>query len=285
MTNSGEDDTKQTPAQEEETLAENAASTMTTPGADDGGFDQSERTVTFQSVPSIASATVDPAQQQDASPPSPRNEDDMARRSSRPGLVRFQSRIDLATGMPNQRRQSIRKMDHEMAPNSRWKKFTARMMNKNKSSPAMDLLMEELQREEEQQQRSGALATIPDVAGTSSSVVETKGSTINLGHEDSQKDAGGVSLPNVFRIHSSSASTNRAGDLVTDGWMTSSLSEFLRWTFRATFTEVFLVSYLIFLVLIVLFAIFVYWIGRVQPYCVNVLGANFTAAGTQFMDS
>lgn len=89
----------------------------------------------------------------------------------------------------------------------------------------------------------------------------------------------------VFRVRSTAADANRRENWVNDGWMASYTTEGLRWTFRATFTEVVLVAYILFLALIVFFALFVFWIGRVQPYCVQVLGTDFITAGTDFMDA
>jgi len=67
--------------------------------------------------------------------------------------------------------------------------------------------------------------------------------------------------------------------------LTLMMNNFLRWTFRATFLEVGIVSYLAFLVLILFFAMMTYWIGRYRPQCLSVAGANFDEDGTMYMDA
>ena len=57
------------------------------------------------------------------------------------------------------------------------------------------------------------------------------------------------------------------------------LPNYLAWTFRTSFWTVAIVIYLQFLAIIIFFALFVYTVGRVQPQCINVAGADFDKAG------
>ena len=65
----------------------------------------------------------------------------------------------------------------------------------------------------------------------------------------------------------------------------SLLSEFLRWTFKASFTQVMLASCCFFMKLIIMFSFFIWIIGQHQPQCISAGNADFKEAGTDFMDA
>lgn len=56
-------------------------------------------------------------------------------------------------------------------------------------------------------------------------------------------------------------------------------ADYLNWSFRSSFWYVALVSYAQFLALVLLFALFVYAVGRTQPQCLSVAGSDFKKAG------
>lgn len=88
----------------------------------------------------------------------------------------------------------------------------------------------------------------------------------------------------VFRVRRASIGSDEIGSKLGLA-VSHMISESLRWSFRVSFWKVGIVSYLAFLVVILLFAVIIYIIGRVHPECLVVNGTNYTAAGTQFMDA
>jgi len=84
-----------------------------------------------------------------------------------------------------------------------------------------------------------------------------------------------------FRIRSHQEGETWAEHVAT----ASLLSEYLRWTFRASFTEVMVASFCFFMMITIIFAAFVYLIGQNQPQCISAGDANFAEAGTDFSDA
>lgn len=97
-------------------------------------------------------------------------------------------------------------------------------------------------------------------------------------------DSTDLDATDVYRIQSSSRRGMTRQVLLDGNCKYSFLSEYLRWTFRASFFEVTIAAYLLFLLLTVVFALLVFSVGRYQPQCISAGGESFTAAGTDFMD-
>ena len=99
--------------------------------------------------------------------------------------------------------------------------------------------------------------------------------------DDEKKDV-------VYRIRSRTTTQKMDAAnnfILTDGLGTRLINDFLRWTFRAAFFQVFLAGYAAWLVLVVAFAAVVYAIGRAKPECIAAGDSDFLWAGTQFMDA
>jgi hypothetical protein len=55
----------------------------------------------------------------------------------------------------------------------------------------------------------------------------------------------------------------------------SAVTNYLTWTFRASFMEVTLALFIFFMALIIIFALVIYWVGSHQPECIAVGPDNF----------
>ena len=87
-----------------------------------------------------------------------------------------------------------------------------------------------------------------------------------------------------FRIRS------KSGETILDSfaglWFSNTIQDYLRWTFRASFLEVCLSSYVAFLLLIIVFALGIWAVGQYQPECILVGSAgDFQAAKGDFVNA
>jgi hypothetical protein len=79
----------------------------------------------------------------------------------------------------------------------------------------------------------------------------------------------------VYRIRSLYQFHHSSQQELVSGSSVSFLSEYIRWTFRASFFQVTLASYAEFLALIIVFALFIWGAGIYQPEC--IFGGEFTS--------
>jgi hypothetical protein len=88
----------------------------------------------------------------------------------------------------------------------------------------------------------------------------------------------------VYRIRSLYQPEHSKRNELVDDTKVSLLSEYIRWTFHASFAQVTFASYVEFLALIIVFALFVWAVGIYQPEC--IFGGEFsTDLGPSFVDA
>jgi hypothetical protein len=88
----------------------------------------------------------------------------------------------------------------------------------------------------------------------------------------------------VYRIRSLYQPEHSKKNELVDDTKVSLLSEYIRWTFHASFLQVTFASYVEFLALIILFALFIWAVGIYQPEC--IFGGEFsTNLGPAFVDA
>ena len=111
----------------------------------------------------------------------------------------------------------------------------------------------------------------------------------NAGSSANQTGSSPVEDTKRYRIISgtNSMKTSRLRKIIQqdEDFILASITGFFRWTFTATFMEVFFVSFLGFMVLIIIFALFVYWIDRHQPECVAGVDRENGAHNIDFVDA
>jgi ribosomal protein L15 len=79
----------------------------------------------------------------------------------------------------------------------------------------------------------------------------------------------------VYRVRSLYQFHHSSQQELVSGSNVSLLSDYIRWTFRASFFQVTLASYVEFLGLIIMFALFIWAVGIYQPEC--IFGGEFTS--------
>jgi hypothetical protein len=88
----------------------------------------------------------------------------------------------------------------------------------------------------------------------------------------------------VYRIRSLYQPEYSKRNELVDDTKVSLLSEYIRWTFHASFLQVTFASYVEFLALIILFSLFIWAVGVYQPEC--IFGGEFsTDLGPSFVDA
>lgn len=88
----------------------------------------------------------------------------------------------------------------------------------------------------------------------------------------------------VYRIRSLYQPEHSGKQELVDDSNVSLLSDYIRWTFHASFFQVTFASYVEFLALIIFFALFIWAVGIYQPEC--IFGGEFTSAlAPSFVDA
>jgi hypothetical protein len=165
---------------------------------------------------------------------------------ARPGLVRQPHgfrHIDISTGMMTRRTQWIRLVTGAELPRSSWHKCRAFFGCGGKPSLSPAVPID---RDEENANHPTGLPRVPQ-----------------------------------YRIRSRSIG-DKAVNAFDNVLATSFISDYLHWTFQATFLQVTLTSYVFFVTIILFFATILFWITVHQPECV-VAGEGFVK--TTYMDA
>jgi hypothetical protein len=165
----------------------------------------------------------------------------------RPTLVREDNvaRLDIATGMATRRRQSIRQVTASK-PANRWSKIAARL---NATAAAVQASEESEAIAAQEQQENGA----------------GDDNNVDNGCDENH----GKTKRKQFRIRStnSNADGKISFDMYAQRPIQVFITEYLHWTFKATFGEVILISFVWFMLLSIIFALFVFWVESYQPEC------------------
>jgi len=167
--------------------------------------------------------------------------------------------VDIATGRPTTRRQHVTLVQPTAdEPASGLRSYWTRSAKSGRKQDLADMLRDSERDKDEQEQDED------DVEGGGS----TPSTTTNKKH---------------YRIESHLDARQRKrrwwSFLLDEETANRMLPNYLAWTFRTSFLTVAIVIYLQFLAIIIFFACFVYAVGRVQPQCISVAGADFDKAG------
>jgi hypothetical protein len=165
----------------------------------------------------------------------------------RPSLKRENniSRLDIATGMATRRQQSIRRVEASK-PANRWNKIAARLGRVNETAAAAS-------------EESEAIAMDQQENGVGDNY-----------HDQDGDENHGSGKRKQFRIRSTNASADGklSFDMYAKSRIQNLITEYLHWTFKATFGEVILISFVWFMLLSIIFALFVFWVESYQPQCI-----------------
>lgn len=169
------------------------------------------------------------------------------------------SRLDIATGMATCRQQSVRLVTASR-PASRWNKIASKL-----------------------QRPDAAAAAASEESEVIAAHIADNGEGDEIHDETGGDENHGSGKRKQYRIRStnSNADGKLSFDIYAQRPIQVFITEYLHWTFKATFGEVILMSFAWFMLLSIIFALFVFWAESYQPQCL----VNGSDDRVYFMDA